>query len=289
MTSVHFMEMLKARWAEGKFVCVGLDPDFDKIPRHIKEKHVDSGFVSKNTAVKEFLRAIITATDDLVCAYKPNAAFFEGLSENGGSTLRDAMLNVKSLARFDVPIIYDAKRADIGNTNRGYVESAFGVYGADAITISPYFGREAVQPFLDCTNKGIIVLCRTSNPGADEFQDLLVEGQGPVYRVVAQNVANEWNSNGNCLLVVGATTPDELADVRGVVGDIPILIPGIGAQGGDLEAAVRNGMDSEGKGFIINVSRSVLYASSDEDFAEAARAEVLRLNNAITEVLEAAR
>ena len=289
MSGRNFMEMLKARWAEGKFVCVGLDPDFDKIPQHIREKHAGSDFVGKNTAVKEFLRAIITATDDLVCAYKPNAAFFEGLSEDGGSVLRDAIFNAKCLSRFDVPVIYDAKRADIGNTNRGYVASAFDVYGADAITVSPYFGKEASQPFLERTNKGIVVLCRTSNPGADEFQDLLVEQQGPLYRIVAQNVAKEWNSNGNCLLVVGATTPDELADVRGVVGDMPILIPGIGAQGGDLEASVRNGMNSKDEGFIINVSRSVLYASSGEDFAEAARAEVIRLNTVINGVLEAHR
>jgi len=177
-----------------------------------------------------------------------------------------------------IPVILDAKRADIGSTNPGYVQAAFDIIGVDAITVHPYLGKEALAPFLERKEKGIIVLAKTSNPGAAEFQDLLVgDFREPLYLVVARTVARAWNTNGNCAIVVGATYPAELEKVRAVVGDIPILIPGVGAQGGEVEATVRAGRDSRGWGMIINSSRSIIFASKGNDFAQAARKATERL------------
>ncbi len=192
------------------------------------------------------------------------------------------MLRIHTVAP-DVPVILDAKDMDIGNTNTGYVRMAFEYCQADAITINPYLGMEAAQPFLDQKDKGIIVLCRTSNKGSGEFQDLLIKSDMPLYQYVASRVAKYWNKNGNCALVVGATYPNELAQVRRIVGDMPILIPGIGVQGGDVEATVKAGRDSRGQGMIINASRSIIFASNGPDFAEAARRETLKLHNLINQ------
>lgn len=237
--------------------------------------------------VRTFNREIVEATGDLVCAFKLNAAFYEARGAEGFEDLKVTIQRANE-AFPRVPVILDAKRADIGNTNEGYVKMAFEYLGVDAITVHPYLGREALQPFLDQKDKGIIVLARTSNPGAGEFQDLKIHesgtiGEQPLYQVVARRVATEWNKNSNCAVVVGATYPEELQIVRGIVGDMPILIPGIGAQGGEIEPTVKAGRDSRGQGMIINLSRSVLYASSGEDFAEAARAEVLRVHNLINQ------
>ena len=278
----NFMEMLHAKWDEGKFVCVGLDSDPTKIP-----ESVGKGTVSQEQIV-EFNSRIIDATRDLVCAYKPNIAFYATYGIPGWHALRNTIDWVNQVAP-EIPVILDAKRADIGNTNRGYVAEVFDVLGADAVTVNPYFGAEALQPFLERKDKGIIVLCRTSNKGAGEFQDLTVLGQGPLYRVVAQHVASEWNKNGNCALVIGATSPAELAEVRGIVGDgFPILIPGIGKQGGDLEKTVNAGRDSKSQGMIINSSSGIIFASDGEDFAEAARRETEKLHNGITQILKGA-
>jgi len=278
----NFMEMLHAKWDEGKFVCVGLDSDPTKIP-----ESVGKGTVSQEQIV-EFNSRIIDATRDLVCAYKPNIAFYATYGIPGWHALRNTIDWVNQVAP-EIPVILDAKRADIGNTNRGYVAEVFDVLGADAVTVNPYFGAEALQPFLERKDKGIIVLCRTSNKGAGEFQDLTVLGQGPLYRVVAQHVASEWNKNGNCALVIGATYPAELAEVRGIVGDgFPILIPGIGKQGGDLEKTVNAGRDSKSQGMIINSSSGIIFASDGEDFAEAARRETEKLHNGITQILKGA-
>jgi len=268
--------LLGAQWAAGNFVCVGLDSDPLKIPDVIH---------TENTADKivAFNMAIVGATADLVCAYKPNAAFYEAYGSEGFEALQRTIMGVNDIAP-DVPVILDAKRADIGNTNVGYEKAAFDILGADAITVNPYFGYEALQPFLERKNKGIFILCRTSNPGAGEFQNLLVNGE-PLYRIVARHVSEKWNKNGNCILVVGATCPEELAKVRDVVGDMPILIPGIGAQGGDVEKAVKAGKDSQGKGIIINSSRKIIFASNGPDFAEAARQETLKLDNMISQYL----
>jgi len=261
----NFMELLKAKWAEGKFVCVGLDSEFDKIPQSAHQSGNERAVSVSNTIVA-FNRRIVEATKDLVCAYKPNAAFYEAHGDEGSAALQRTIADIHAIAP-DVPVILDYKRGDIGNTNTGYVEAAFNFMHADAVTVHPYLGAEALKPFLEKTDKGIIVLCRTSNPGAGEFQDLRIfveEGMNthtlPLYQVVAENIAKKWNTNGNCAVVVGATYPNELREIRRIVGDMPILIPGIGAQGGDVEKTVSAGKDSRRQGMIINSSRGIIFA-----------------------------
>jgi orotidine-5'-phosphate decarboxylase len=246
-------------------VCVGLDSGYDQIPEKVKS----SG--SPEEALFVFNRDIIDATYDLVCAYKLNAAFYEAQGDEGFHALTRTVQYIKD-THPHIPIILDAKRADIGSTNLGYVHAAFDIIGADAITVHPYLGKEALAPFLARKERGVIVLAKTSNPGAGEFQDLLVgQAREPLYQVVARSVANSWNTNGNCALVVGATYPADLRSVRSIVGDMPILIPGIGAQRGEVEATVTAGKDSRGWGMIINSSRGIIYASKGDDFAQAAR------------------
>jgi len=260
-----FVSQLEQCWNQYNFVCVGLDSDYNHIPESVKS--LDS--VEETLFV--FNRDIIDATHDLVCAYKPNAAFYE---MQGDAGLRALIRTVRYIRETypHIPIILDAKRADIGSTNLGYVKAAFDIIGVDAITVHPYLGKEALAPFLARREKGIIVLAKTSNPGSAEFQNLPVgESQEPLYQVVARNVATVWNSNGNCALVVGATYPAELKKVRTIVGDMPILIPGIGAQGGEVAATVIAGKDSRGRGMIINSSRRIIFASQGPDFAQAAR------------------
>ena len=293
MNDRNFRQMLEAQWSRSNFACVGLDSEFGKIPESARryDYHNTTDVVgnvnghTKNPSLQKtiviFNRAIVEATRDIVCAYKPNAAFYEAHGDEGIGALQRTIADIHAIAP-DVPVILDAKRADIGNTNVGYVQFAFDYLKADAITVHPYFGAEALQPFLARADKGVIVLCRTSNPGAGEFQDLSVNGE-PLYRFVARRVANEWNKNGNCALVVGATYPDELREVRGLVGDMPILIPGIGAQGGDVEKTVSAGKDSRGQGMIVNSSRGIIFASRGVDFAEAARRETQKLHDLINQ------
>ena len=284
MKNRNFMQMLRAKWAEGKFVCVGLDTDFNKIPQCVKDKN----YPVSGTII-EFNKTIIDATSDYACAYKPNSAFYEQYGAEGINALRRTIDHVHETAP-NMPVILDYKRGDIGNTNEGYVKFAFNYLEADAVTVHPYLGSEAMKPFLDCKDKGIIVLCRTSNKGAGEFQDKknllqreFYTDSVELYKIVARNITKTWNYNNNCLLVVGATYPGELKQVRKIVGDMPILIPGIGAQGGDLQATLEAGLDSKGEGVIINSSRGIIYASSGEDFAEAARRETLKLHTAIAD------
>lgn len=270
-----FISKLEQQWEGGKFVCVGLDSDFEQLPASVKSGR------TVEEALFRFNREIIDATRDLVCGYKPNAAFYEAQGDAG---LRALIRTVQYIhERYpDVPVILDAKRADIGSTNLGYVQAAFDVIGVDAITLHPYLGREALAPFLARKDKGILVLSKTSNPGSGEFQDLPVgENQEPLYQVVARHVAKEWNANGNCGVVVGATYPGELRQVRALVGDMPILIPGIGAQGGDLAATIEAGKNSRGQGMIINSARGIIYASRGNDFAKAAREATERLHGTI--------
>jgi orotidine-5'-phosphate decarboxylase len=287
----NFRELLEARWAADRFVCVGLDSDYLKIPEVVREDLRNVG-----ASIFAFNCAIIDATYDLVGAYKPNIAFYAAYGDEGLRALKQTVKYIHQVAP-EVPVILDAKRADIGNTNAGYVLEAFDYLDADAITVHPYLGAEALQPFLDRKDKGIIVLCRTSNPGAGEFQDMrtpLSSGQFgrkyyhvgphvPLYQHVAHRVATEWNKNSNCAVVVGATYPEELAQVREIVGDLPILIPGIGAQGGDVEKTVKAGVDSRGTGMIINSSRGIIFASKSADFAEAARLATLELHTLINQ------
>jgi len=281
MKKRNFNELLEAQWSQGKFVCVGLDSAYDKIPDSAYESLRDYTTKFIANTIFYFNCVIVEATKDLVCAYKPNIAFYEAYGSEGIAALRRTIREIHTVAP-DVPVILDAKRADIGNTNIGYVKAAFDFLEADAITVHPYLGAEALEPFLSQVDKGVIVLCRTSNPGAGEFQDLTVDGE-PLYRYVARSVASEWNKNGNCSIVVGATYPDELREVREVVGDIPILIPGIGAQGGDVEKAVTAGKDSRGMGMIINSSRGIIFASNEPNFAEVARQKTIDLHELINQ------
>ena len=268
----NFVAMLEQRWQQANFVCVGLDLEYNRLPPSVKSARSHEG------ALFAFGRAIVDATHDLVCAYKPNSAFYEAQGDEGLHALTKIVHYIKDTYP-TVPVILDAKRADIGSTNLGYVSSAFDLLGVDAMTVHPYLGKEALAPFLARKEKGIIVLAKTSNPGSGEFQDLLVgELREPLYQVIARNVAHYWNTNGNCALVVGATYPAELQRVRSIVGDLPILIPGIGAQGGDVAATVRAGKDSRGWGMIVNSSRDIIYASSEQDFAQAARNATIELN-----------
>ncbi|MDO9028515.1 MAG: orotidine-5'-phosphate decarboxylase [Candidatus Roizmanbacteria bacterium] len=250
-------------------LCVGLDSDINKIPDFIRNgEHPQS----------TFNKLIIDATHDLVCAYKPNSAFYEARGEEGIKELKMTCDYLKN-NYLEIPIILDAKRADIGSTNKGYIKYAYDYLGVDAITVHPYLGREALQPFLDLKDKGCIILCKTSNLGSDEFQNLyLSHGRGqdrkPLYQIVAENVVNKWNTNKNCLLVVGATYPDELKQVRKIIGDMTLLIPGIGAQGGDLEATLKAGLNSKKQGLIINSSRGIIFAKSPRDEAKKLKQDI---------------
>ena len=270
-----FISLLAELWQKNTFVCVGLDSDYQQLPETVKQgKGVEE-------ALFVFNRAIIDATHDLVCAYKPNSAFYEARGDSGLRALIRTVQYIKEVYP-SIPVILDAKRADIGNTNLGYVQAAFDIIGADAITVHSYLGKEALAPFLARAEKGIIVLAKTSNPGAGEFQDLLVgPAQEPLYQVVARHVAEQWNANGNCGIVIGATYPQDLQQARAIVGDMPILIPGIGTQGGAVGATVAAGKDSRGQGMIINASRGIIFASHGSDFAQAARAATEHLRDEI--------
>ncbi len=254
-------------------VCLGLDSALSKLPAHLKDDP---------TPIFSFNKAIIDATHDLVCAYKPNTAFYESLGASGIEQLKQTC-DYLTATYPEVPIILDAKRGDIGNTNDGYIDFAFDYLQADAITLHPYLGQESLAPFLAKADKGIVILCRTSNPGAGEFQDLKIDGK-TLYQTVATHVANDWNANDNCLIVVGATYPDELAEIRTIVGPkMPILVPGIGAQGGDIKAVMKAGIGGDKRGLIINSSRAIIFASNETDFAERAREETLKLQTQIND------
>lgn len=294
----EFVAKLEARWEQGLSVCVGLDPDITKLPPSVTRD------MPPDVAVLRFTQQIIDATADLACAFKPNAAFFEKLGHKGVEVLGETIHHIKhEYPR--VPVILDFKRGDIGNTNLGYVYEAFDEFGADAVTVNGYLGREALQPFLDRKDKGILVLARTSNSGAGEFQDLpidwtqlpdeyierfgdleeLQELTGrkdiPLYQVVAYFASRRWNANGNVGLVAGATYPDELAQIRSIAPDAPLLIPGIGTQGGEVEKTVRAGRDSRNQGMIINSSSGIIFASSETDYPEAARKKLEQLTSEI--------
>ena len=253
-------------------VCVGLDPVVEKLPKHLQE--IENAFFTFN-------KSIIDLTHDFVCAFKPNSAFYEALGDKGVAQLKMTCDYIREQYP-EMPIILDAKRADIGSTNEGYTKYIYDYLQVDAVTLQPYLGGEAIKPFLDKTDKGAIILCKTSNPGAGEFQDLPVNGE-PLYKMVAKKIVQEWNTNNNCLLVVGATYPEELAEIRNIAGDMNFLIPGIGAQGGDIEKTVKSGKNSQNAGMIISSSRAIIFASNGEDFAEKARAETEKLKNEINQ------
>ena len=264
---MNFSEKLASSVARSNSILgVGLDPATSKLPAGHDQF--------------SFNKAIIEATHDLVSSFKPNAAFYEARGAEGITALKQTCDYLRQHYP-EIPIIFDAKRGDIGNTNAGYTEYVFDYLGADAVTVAPYMGSESLGKFLEYGDKGIIVLCRTSNVGAGEFQDLLVDGE-PLYIKVARRVTTDWNSRGNCAVVVGATYPEELAQVREVIGpDMPILVPGIGTQGGDVQASVTAGLGGHNSPLIISASRAVIFASSGDDFAAAARAEALKLRDEI--------
>jgi len=243
--------------AAQSLLCVGLDVDFAKIPKRYKaEKYPQF----------EFGKWIIDQTAPFAAAFKPNTAFYEARGAQGWAELKMTVDYLR--AKYpDTVTVCDAKRADIGNTNQEYVTAIFDELGFDAVTLHPYLGREALEPFFARKDKACIVLCRTSNPGAGEFQDLRVDGK-PLWQTVAEKVSRDWNANGNCMLVVGATYPEEMRVVRSLAPEMTLLVPGVGAQGGDVVAVVSAGLDGQGKGMMISVSRAILFS---DDPAAAAR------------------
>jgi len=273
---MSFMQQLRARWNDaGSLVCVGLDPEPAKFPAR---------FAGDPDAVFAFCRDIVDATAEYACCFKPQIAHFAALGAEGALERLIAHMHA---AHPGIPVILDSKRGDIGSTAQRYAIEAFDRYGADAVTVNPYLGRDSLQPFLDRAGRGVVILCRTSNPGAADLQDLVVaSGEGragrPLYQHVAEQVAREWNGHGNCMLVVGATWPEQLREVRAIVGDdLPFLVPGVGAQGGDAEAVVRNAKTADGTGLVVSSSRAILYASSGDDYAAAAAAAARELRDTL--------
>jgi orotidine-5'-phosphate decarboxylase len=264
-----FVARLRAAWDEqDSLACVGLDPLIERLPAHI---------AAHASPIFHFNKAIIDATADLVCAYKPQFAHYAACE---AEDQLERTIEYIHRAYPGIPVILDAKRGDVGSTAERYAIEAFERYGADAVTVNPYLGGDSLEPFLRFEDKGVLVVCRTSNPGARDLQDLDVGGR-KLFAVVAELAATRWNSRGNCLLVVGATYPQELAQIRAITGDMPFLLPGVGAQGADIGAAVAAGQSADGRGLIVSSSRAVIHASSGVDFAAAARAATLLLRDEI--------
>jgi len=260
---MHFMTALRAAWQQrDSLLCVGLDPDPARFPAHLQ---------GRSDAILRFCTQIVDATADLVCCFKPQIAYF---AAHRAEDQLEALVEHIHARHPGTPVVLDAKRGDIGSTAEQYAIEAFERFKADAITVNPYMGRDSVDPYLAYPDKGVILLCRTSNPGGSDLQFLEVDtskGRMKLYEHVARTVAEDWNASGNCALVVGATFPAEIARVRALVGELPLLVPGIGAQGGDIAATLAAGRTENGTGLMINSSRAVLYAGKGEDFAEAAR------------------
>ncbi len=264
-----FIDQLNAAWQKNNsLLCVGLDPDPAKFPADLK---------GREDKIFEFCAAIGDATADLVCSFKPQIAYFAARRAEDQLEALIAYIHVKHPG---IPVILDAKRGDIGSTAEQYAVEAFERFRADAVTVNPYMGRDSVDPWLAYPDKGVILLCRTSNPGGSDLQFLDVGGE-KLYERVARLSATDWNSSGQIGLVVGATFPAEIARVRSLAGDVPLLVPGIGAQGGDIEATVKAGRTANGTGLMINSSRAILYAGKDANYAAAARHVALETRDAI--------
>lgn len=265
-----FTQQLNEAWERNNsLVCVGLDPEIERLPPSI---------AAEASPIFQFNRAIIDATADVVCAYKPQFAHYAAYE---AEDQLERTIDYIHQNHPHVPVILDSKRGDVGNTAERYALEAFERYKADAVTVNPYLGGDSLEPFLKHSDKGVIILCRTSNPGARDIQDLQVQGTRKLYHAVAEMAATKWNSRGNCMLVVGATYPRELAEIREIVGEMPFLVPGVGAQGGDVVQAVQNGRTRSGKGLVISSSRAILYASTGADFATAARNAAITLRDQI--------
>lgn len=266
--STSFHSRLDMAWSQtDSMLCVGLDPEPARMPE---------GMGQTPEGIVAFLRRIIAATADLACAYKPQIAHFSAIGAE--SALVQTIAAIRELAPHAV-VILDAKRGDIGSTAAMYAQEAFDRYRADAVTLNPYLGGESLEPFLEREGRGTVILCRTSNPGAGEIQDW--PESDPLYARIARLAVRHWNPHGNLMLVAGATRPAELRRIRQLAPDIPLLVPGLGAQGGDLESAVDAGLDARGRGLVVNSSRAILYAGTGPEFATLARAEALRMRDAL--------
>lgn len=255
---------------QNSLVCVGLDSEVSNLPESFK---------SQPNPQFEFNKAIIEATHDLVCVYKPNPAFYEANGEQGIRELKMTCDYINEKYP-EIPIIIDAKRGDIGNTNNGYAKYVFDYFGADAITVMPYMGIESLSAFFNYDGKGVIIGCHSSNPGAKEFQELQINGK-PLYEIVAEEIVKQHGDNPNTMMFMGATYPEQLTEIRKIVGDMTFLVPGVGAQGGDVEAFVKAGVNSQKAGLLINSSRGIIFASNGTDYAEKAREATVALRDAI--------
>ncbi|MFV0282218.1 MAG: orotidine-5'-phosphate decarboxylase [Castellaniella sp.] len=270
-----FIDKLNRAWTrQDSLLMVGLDPDPRRFPEELKDRP---------DAVTEFCLRIVEATAPYVCGFKPQIAYFAALGAE--DQLQDICAAIRE-RHPDLPIVLDAKRGDIGSTAAQYAREAYERYGADAVTVNPYMGRDSVQPYLDYGDRGVIVLCRTSNPGGADLQETRMANGMPLYLHVADLVARTWNTTEQCALVVGATFPDEIEQVRRRIGDMPLLIPGVGAQGGDIPATVRAGRTAAGTGMMINSSRAILYAGRGDDWAQAAAQAARDTRDAIREALK---
>ncbi len=268
MVELKFIDkLLKASQRNDSWLCIGLDPDPELMPK---------------VKVLDFNKALIESTADLVCAYKPNFAFYEALGTEGLDSLQKTIEFIPT----SIPVIGDAKRGDIGNTAKAYARALFTTFGCDAATVNPYLGFDAIEPFLQYKDKGVFILCRTSNPGAVDFQSIIGSSGLPLYEMVAQK-ASEWNIHNNIGLVVGATYPEEVKCIRQLCPEMPLLIPGIGSQGGDLALAVKYGTDAKGEKAIVSISRQIIYAAKDNSFAQAARRAAIEFRNQINHLISA--
>jgi len=264
MSALRDLQKIQAK--NNSIICLGLDLDPKRMPPE---------FSKSTKSMFDFACRIIDTTHDLVCAYKPNVAFYESLGIEGLSLLKHIITRIPD----EIPVILDAKRGDVGHTAARYAEALFGQYKADWVTLNPYMGYDSLRPFLEFKDRGVFILCLTSNTGAKDFQQLTIDGK-PLYQIVVEKVSY-WNKDQNCGLVVGATLPEKLQEIRELAGDMPLLIPGVGAQGGSLEKAALYGTRNFQKVAVINVCRSVLYASREADFAQRAREELKKLNGIV--------
>ncbi len=267
---MSFHDRLRQVWrSKNSLVCVGIDPEVAKIPAHLH--YEEEPFLA-------FGIGIVDATAPYVCAFKPQAAHFAAV----GAEDQLAKLIAYIQRHYpEIPVILDAKRGDVGSTAALYTKEVFERFGADAVTVNPYLGYESISPYLDYTDRGVIVLCRTSNPSSDWIQAVPLNDE-PLYLSVARKV-REWDKNNQCMLVTGATFPEELGRVRRVIGDLPLLVPGVGAQGGDVESVLKMGLDADGYGLCISSSRSIIYAGNGSDFATQAAHAAKNLRDQINE------
>jgi len=266
--------MLADAWQRSdSLLCVGLVPDPNRLPAALRERP---------EPIFEFCRAIVDATADLVCAFKPQIAYF---AAQGAEDQLEALIEHIHTRHPGIPVVLDAKRGDIGSTAEQYAREAFERFQADAVTLNPYMGQDSIEPYLQWSDRGAILLCRTSNPGGADLQSLEVAPGERLYERVARLACERWNPHGQTALVVGATAPRELTQVRRIVGDMPLLVPGIGAQGGDIDATVLAGRRADGRGMMVNSSRAILYAGGGDDYADAARQAALQTRDALREAV----